>query len=153
MTELAEGSARFAADLYSFVARQVINRFGKEGEGALRAGLRDFGLARGRALRELVEAKGGEVNLTNFIENYNLPMARAWQGKREVGATRRFSRVIFCPLADQWRKRGGAELGQLYCSEVDPAIREGYSPRLKFRAEKYLLLGDAHCEQIDEMER
>lgn len=148
---LAEAAARFAADLYYFVARRVILDLGEAGEKAVRQGLREFGLARGQAIRAEVEAAGEAVNLANFLKHYNLPMGRAWQGERTVTPEAAHDVVTFCPFADQWQKRGGADIGQIYCEEVDPAIREGYSPRLRFTAVQYLLRDGGPCLQRDEM--
>ncbi len=148
---LADAAARFAADLYYFVARRVIMDLGEAGERAVRQGLREFGLARGRAILAEVEAAGEEVNLANFLKHYNLPMGRAWRGERVTTPEASHDVVTFCPFADQWQKRGGADIGQIYCEEVDPAIREGYSPRLRFTATQYLLRDGAPCLQRDEM--
>ena len=152
LDKLSEASARFAADLYYFVARRVIEDLGEAGERAVRRGLREFGLARGAAIRAEVEAAGEEVNLSNFLKHYNLPMRRAWRGLSSVTATRRDNTVTRCPFADQWLQRDGASIGQAYCEEVDPAIREGYSPELHFTASQFLLRDHAPCRQIDEME-
>jgi hypothetical protein len=151
MDALADASARFAADLYFFVARRVIGAFGEAGEHALRQGLRDFGLARGAAIRAAAEAAGEEADLLAFARHYNLPMARAWRGERSEGPAGRESVVSYCPFAEQWRARGGAAEGQLYCDEVDPAIRAGYSPQLCFSCTRFLLRDGEPCTQADRM--
>jgi hypothetical protein len=149
---LADASARFAADLYWFVARRVITELGEAGERAVRQGLREFGLARGEAIRAGADASEEEIDLAAFIRHYDLPMARAWQGESTTTARQKDSIVTFCPMAEQWRARGGPEIGQIYCEEVDGAIREGYSPDLHFTASQFILRDCAPCLQRDEME-
>lgn len=151
LDRLADAAARFAADLYYFVARRVVMDLGEAGEKAVRQGLREFGLARGQAILAEVEAACEEVNLANFLKHYNLPMGRAWRGERTITPEASQDVVTFCPFADQWQRRGGADIGQMYCEEVDPAIREGYSPHLHFTATQFLLRDGAPCRQRDEM--
>ncbi len=151
MDTLADAAARFAADLYWFVANRVIADLGEEGERAVRQGLREFGLAHGEAIRAAADASAEEIDLAAFIRHYDLPMARAWRGESTVTARQKDSIVTFCPMAEQWRARGGPEIGQIYCEEVDPAIREGYSPDLHFTAGQFILRDCAPCLQRDEM--
>ena len=147
---LADAAARFAADLYFFVARQVIEELGEAGEQALRRGLRQFGLARGRAMRAAVEAAGEEPGLASFLAHYNLPTSRAWRSESAVTRERKEATLTYCPFAEQWRARGGTREGQLYCEEVDPAIRAGFGPEVRFTAHRFTLRDGGPCQQSDE---
>jgi len=147
---LADAAARFAADLYFFVARQVIEELGEAGEQALRRGLREFGLARGAAIRAAVEAAGEEANLASFLRHYNLPTSRAWRSESTVRPERKEATITYCPFAEQWRARGGTREGQLYCEEVDPAIRAGFGPEVRFTAPRFTLRDGGPCQQSDE---
>ncbi len=148
---MAEATARFAADLYLFVADRVVQELGQAGEEAIRNGLREFGLARGRAIRAAVEAAGQELNLENFQKYYDLPFVRAWRSEGRDAPESRESVINYCPFAEQWKKRSGARIGQMYCEEVDPALREGYSSTLRFTASQFLLRDGGPCLQKDEV--
>ena len=148
----ADASARFAADLYYYVARRVIEELGVAGEAAVRRGLAEFGEARGAAIRLEAEAAGDTLDLAAFLSHYNLPMGRAWRSNVTLTENRRESVIERCPFADQWKVRpGGPAIGQIYCEEVDPAIRRGYAPDLHFNVARYILRAGDRCEQTDEV--
>ena len=153
LDELAEQCAWYAADLYFFVTRRVVEDLGEAGEKAVRQGLREWGLARAQAIRQRVEDAGAPVDLASYRKHYDLPMARAWKGENTDTPTCHASSITHCPFADRWRERGGERLGQMFCEEVDPALRHGFDPRLHFTASQYVLLGDPLCEQREEWEQ
>jgi hypothetical protein len=148
---LADSCARFAADLYFFVARRVIEDLGPAGERSVREGLHEFGIARGEAIRAAAADAGDPSDLPSFLKHYNLPMGRAWRSEQAASQDRRGVTVNYCPFADQWRARGGGQVGQTYCEEVDPAIREGFGPALHFTASRFILREGECCIQLDEM--
>ena len=78
-------------------------------------------------------------------------MGRAWQSDVTSGPDRRESVVTLCPFAEQWRARHGEREGQIYCEEVDPAIRAGYSSDLRFDASRFILRDGGFCVQVDEL--
>ena len=148
---LADACARFAADLYLFVARRVIEDLGPAGERSVREGLHEFGIARGEEIRAAASDSGDPIDLPSFFKHYNLPMGRAWRSEETTSEDRRGVTVNYCPFADQWRARGGDREGQIYCEEVDPAIREGFSSELHFTASRFILREGECCIQLDEM--
>ncbi len=151
LKRVSQESAEFFANFFSIIGRRLIERYGEEGKALLREGCREFGLARGRSLRARVEELGLQPDLENFTAHYNLPMKRAWRAEREETATHRHSRISFCPFWKFWEQQGVADIGLIYCDEVDPAIREGYSNALKHEnLQNPLRTGGDICEQRDE---
>jgi hypothetical protein len=60
--------------LHYFLAKEVVDTFGKEGEEAVRKALRKYGAARGEAMRKIVESKGEELSIENLGKNYDIPL-------------------------------------------------------------------------------
>ncbi|MCX6262630.1 MAG: L-2-amino-thiazoline-4-carboxylic acid hydrolase [Bacteroidia bacterium] len=145
--ELAMDYAEFVVLLISNIAKSVINRLGKkEGEKVLKAGLREFGLERGRIIRSKVDAAGLKPTLENFLRYYKYPTMAATELEQTTGDKERTLLIKHCPFGDFWEQRGEEEIGLLYCDMVDTAIREGFDLALKHSNPKNLLRGDVVCE-------
>ncbi len=61
--------------LFAHLSKEVVDRFGTEGEEAIKAGVWAFGLERGRNIAERAKANGGEINVKNYLPNYDMGRA------------------------------------------------------------------------------
>lgn len=151
LEKVARESAEFFAMMLIYVARSVLENLGQEeGERVLRKGLREFGKARGRRIRERIDSLGLKPTVENFAKYYDFPMFAAWKAVREVAENRRYSKVSFCPAGSFWKERGEEKIGLMYCDEVDDGIREGFDRELVHKNPQNPLRGDPLCEHIDE---
>jgi predicted ArsR family transcriptional regulator len=143
-TNLKQLATHFAK-LYIHIAREVENRFGNEGKDAIRAGLREFSLERGRNIRKTVQSKDLPLNMDNYYGNFDSSLAEAGfdmdldlQGWRAEGV------VSHCPFAQIWKEMDEGELGRMYC-EVDHHMLEGYNPELDLESSENILDGGNQC--------
>ena len=149
--KVAEQSAEFVAMLFVYLAEAIIDSVGQErGNKILRKGLREFGKARGRRIREKVDSLGLKPSIETFTKYYDFPMFAAYKGTREMSTCRKDAKISFCPLADFWKKGGHETFGLLYCDEVDDGIREGFDPDLLHSNPQNPLRGHPICQHIDE---
>jgi len=149
--EKAKASAEFIAMMLVYVSRAVVESAGEEaGMRMLKKGLREFGRARGRNIRQKVDAQGLKPTVEAFAENYDFPLFAAYKAEREISGRTKTSRISLCPLAAFWDACGEKAIGLLYCDEVDDGIREGFDEKLAHSNPKNLLRGDDLCIHIDE---
>ena len=136
-----DAMARALALYHGIFAREAVGMLGQEkGTVLVENVVRQFGLERGRRVREQALAAGDALDLKGMNEHYDLPLAYAWDAlKQENG-----SDVSFCPMADEWKRNGMVEEGKLYCA-VDYAIAEGFSPDLHFSRSSSLMHEDSCC--------
>ena len=149
--------------LYYHLAKWLVQEHGLEGERALRKAIRDYGVMRGRALREKHFRAGLKLNLYNLFTYYDLPNdPRFRRNKIRLTPQERLSETLVCPIADLWSRMGGKSLGRIYCEEFHHAMFQAYAPRTQVNLSQTLTQdGDDHCRfsvylrpaNMDEMER
>ena len=148
---VARRSAEFVAMMLSYLAKTIMESLGNEkGEAILRKGLREFGKARGRGIRENLDSLGLKPTVENFGKYYDFPMFAGFKVTREIIGDGRHSMISFCPLGNFWKETEDKQIGLIYCDEVDDGIREGFDPNLKHKNLKNPMRGDPICEHIDE---
>lgn len=115
--------------LYSFLGRSLIDRFGVEGERALREGTRRYGRDRGEASRRRHEALNVKINMKSlFSVGGDLPPDPRFRRElQELNPEERVSHTLVCPMADIWKAYGEAKLGRIYCEEFHPACYSHYA--------------------------
>lgn len=138
--------AIFSAQLYYHLTKAIVDDFGEEAaERVIKKGIYEFGLERGKNIAEKVKAKGLKLSNENLDKFYDMPIDEGWSPEREedekevtYGVTRS------CIFADYWISKNWQKFGRLYC-EVDPAIREGFNPKLSYEPQTNILDGDDIC--------
>lgn len=115
--------------LYSFLGRSLIDRFGLEGERALREGTRRYGRDRGETSRRRHEALNVKINMKSlFSVGGDLPPDPRFRRElQELNPEERVSHTLVCPMADIWKAYGEAKLGRIYCEEFHPACYSHYA--------------------------
>ncbi len=115
--------------LYSFIASRLLERFGEDGERALREGTRRFGRDRAMATRKKHLDAGLKINMLNlFTMSHDLPAdPRFKREKQELKAQERVSHTLVCPMADVWAAYGAKHIGRIYCEEFHFACYNTYA--------------------------
>ena len=117
------------AKLYLHLARTLCARYGADGEGLLRAGVRAFGVDRGLAQRAQHLAAGLKPNLANLFGKGDLPGDPRFRRNRiKLTEEERLSETLVCPIAFMWRAMDGMALGRVYCEEFHHAKFGAYAP-------------------------
>jgi hypothetical protein len=135
------------AMLYYHMAKTFCDRFGLEGEAALRRAVREYGRARGLAMRARHLAEGRPINLESLFGHYDLPSdPRTSRNLFELTPETRLSATKTCQFADLWmEKEDGDHLGRIYCEEVHHAIFEAYDSAVQVNLTQTLTQGDDCC--------
>jgi len=143
---------RLVAYCYMYVAKPALERFRKEGEIAIRKGLRAYGNIRGKLMRKWHNEMGLPINM----ESAN----RYWYGSSlllagKPGTVFEESAVFkpyfvyykFAPCAfhDAWREGGFEREGYIYCDEIHQEAIMAYHPNAIVEIHENLNKGDPYC--------
>ena len=137
--------------LYYYMAKELIDTFGADGELALRRAIRNFARDRGATLRERHREAGIDVNLKSLAEHYDMPGSRTGTFRRtfvQLDEDHRVSETYVCQLAQLWERLGGKEgleLGSIYCREFHPAMWSEYDSGTETTLPMLLTKSDPHC--------
>ena len=139
--------ALYAAQMYYHLTHEMVNDYGKESaKNTILRAMHEFGVERGKNIRAAVDAAGEEPTIENLERFYDMPIDDGWapeySGENEPI---NYFKTKACVYADYWIAKDWREIGRLYC-EVDPAIREGYSDQLIYKAGKIILDGCDYCD-------
>lgn len=114
--------------MYALLGRNLIRRFGYEGEAALRDATRQYGQDRGLARRKAHLDAGLKINMLNlFTMGGDLPSdGRTERELQRINAQERVSHTLTCPMADIWDAYGCMDIGRIYCEEFHYACYSTY---------------------------
>ncbi|MGN0405468.1 MAG: L-2-amino-thiazoline-4-carboxylic acid hydrolase [Bariatricus sp.] len=119
----------FWAQMYMYVAKNIIKVCGRGGERAIRRGLRTMAEEKGRNLREAMKGAGILTNLDTLFagdcECSADPRVRMDVLRQEEDM--RIWEVYTCPNANLWLDAGEAFLGNLYCEENQHGLVRGFT--------------------------
>ncbi|MCT8978513.1 L-2-amino-thiazoline-4-carboxylic acid hydrolase [Clostridium sp. CX1] len=116
-----ERMAKLMAELYYFMAEEMIDRLGKEkGEEAIRASVTKFGKARLESMYEEAREKGLPINLDTYLKVRDMP-GISWERDPENPDD-----ITYCPMHDMWKELGAENIGSIYC-EIDDVLYEGFN--------------------------
>jgi len=154
--ESAEEELTYAKDewgtlysmLYYYLAKEFAS-LGREGEEALRRGIRNYGAARGVRLRRRHEERGLPITMETLFKNYDLP-GDSVSRRRQLRLTEdeRESYTLVCLLEKVWAMEGGVEgdsLGSIYCDEFHQAMWGAYKEGTIVELPELLTKADPHC--------
>lgn len=136
-------NAKLMAKLYYFMAKEMIDRLGRdEGTAAIRAAVKAFGEDRVASMRQEAAERGiTEIKtIPDYFQVRDMP-SDGWVNTMEPPTS------TYCPLHDIWKDFGelGNYIGSLYC-EVDFILFGGFGFQLS--RENCLTQGDDHCDFI-----
>lgn len=108
--------AKLMAELYYFMAQELIDRLGEEeGRKAVRHAVTRFGEARVEQMKEEAAERGLELNAATYATVRDMP-GISWEKDPDNPTD-----VIYCPMYDMWEQLGAQDIGALYC-EIDDVL-------------------------------
>lgn len=132
--------------LYFYLARELVDQFGQPGQEALRQAIRSFGRDRGLAMRREHESQGLEINLETLMGGKDLPSEPRTESEILGFTAREWAvDVKSCGFYEDWKRRGGLDVGLVYCQEVHHAMWESYDPQVEVNLPQSLTAGDCRC--------
>lgn len=136
-------NAKLMAKLYYYMAKEMIDRLGKEeGSKAIKAAVTAFGNDRVASMKEEAAEMGIEKidSVLDYFKVRDMP-SDGWINTMEPPTCQ------YCPLHDIWNDFGelGNYVGSLYC-DVDYILFEGFG--FKLSRENCLTTGDKYCDFI-----
>jgi len=145
-TEGLQQFADYAARLYYFMARKMVEKLGAEaGHEAIKEAVVEFGRFRGEKVREKVLAAGLPLTMDNEYKFHDLPIGTTiWDAVSRKEGDRKVTEIFLCPFGQMWKNMGSDDIGILYCA-VDYAIWEGYNPDIKYERHECIFEGDKTC--------
>lgn len=130
-----------------FLTRELLLRFGLEGDAAARRALRRYAFDRGKLLRAAHEAKGMPIDLITLFHNQDLPTdPRFERNELKCEPEERFNENFRCPFNDVWSlQEDGKRIGRMYCEEVHIPLWTGWHPQTQVHLGQTLTQGDDRC--------
>lgn len=153
LKKVAEQHVRRFALFYHYIAREIVETLGVEkGKMLIKNAVKDFGSARGKAIRQRVEKAGLDPNLKNFKAFYDLPLGLTHESTNVKTATEKknWREVRGCLFSEIMKELGSEDLGALYC-EQDRALAEAYNAEISFTRIQTALTGGECCETVLEI--
>jgi hypothetical protein len=140
--------------IFMTLAKPVIKKYPREGEIAIRQGLRAFGKFRGERLRKWHEKLGLPINMYSLITWWDIPSIRESGGLGEE--SKKFFDPIFTPyrvvqagiqciLYDVHREHDFEHYGYIYCDEIHQEIAKAYHPEAIVEIHENLMKNDPYC--------
>jgi hypothetical protein len=130
--------------LFAHLAKEVVEKFGAEGEEAIKAGVWSFGVERGQNIAERAKANGCEIDSASYLPNYDMARSDDFTAENTYGENQVEQLFTQCGFADQWISDGMERYGKLYCEIIDPAIAKGYSENFECIHDK-IIYDDGVC--------
>lgn len=142
------------AKLYYYLARELVS-FGKEGEKALRRGIREFAKDRGELMRRIAESMGLPLTYETEAKLHDMPFKEICEESAkyfpDIEAT--YSNEGFCPYAEWWGMYlDGTELGKIYCDEFHHAQWAAFNPKHSVDMVEKITEGDPKCTLVSYVE-
>ena len=132
--------AKLMAELYYFMAREMIDKLGaEEGRKAVREAVTKFGEARAAEMKEEAAERGLEINAETYSLVRDMP-GISWE--KDPGNPSDFT---YCPMQDMWEQLGANDLGSIYC-EIDYVLYKAFN--IDFERPLCKTNGDPCCRFI-----
>lgn len=138
------------ARMFAHITREVEAACGEEGVQAVREGVRQFGLERGRDIARRAQAMGHETTPEFYLSCYDMGRSDYFTSDDTVTPERVEQVFTQCVFADTWTKDGDQKYGIHYCQMIDPAIAEGYCSEFQCIHDKHFFQ-DGQCHFLFQM--
>ena len=140
---------RTSARMYMCLSQATLDAFGRDGEVAVRFGLRAYGEWRGSEMRQAHHAMGLDIDMKNLIGCWDNASVYIIKDKVASSGTHkphdvRFD-VTFCPAAPAWKEAEFHQWGHVYCDEFHQACVSSYHPDGNVVIPINMMKGDDHC--------
>lgn len=124
--------------LFAHLAKEVIDRFGDEGEAAIRAGVQAFGEERGRNIAQRALENGLKNDSSNYLTSYDMERSNNFSCTDKYGDGKVEQIFTQCVFANQWMQDKTEKYGMLYCDVIDPAIAKAYNENMECIHDKHI---------------
>ena len=128
-----------------FMAQGMIQELGEEeGTKLVVKQIRKMGNLLGRSLRKRLEHDGLENSMENrvkLVESSDNSTNIAWERvSLDFSGDEFVVKFSYCPIASGFKQHGedGIKIGELFCSNIDDAVSQGYNPKLSCERETSL---------------
>lgn len=117
--------AKLMAELYYFMAKEMIERLGEEkGKEAIRASVTKFGKARLESMYEEARERSLDINIETYKIVRDMP-GISWEKDPNNPDD-----ITYCPMQDMWAGLNAQEIGAIYC-EIDYVLYGGFNTELE----------------------
>ena len=120
-----------------FMAQGIIQELGEEeGTRLIVQQIRKMGNLMGKSIRKRLENEGIENSLENrvkLVESADNSTNIAWDRvSLDVSEDEFVVKFSYCPIASGFKQHGedGIKIGELFCSNIDDAVSQGYNQKL-----------------------
>ncbi|MCW4012660.1 MAG: L-2-amino-thiazoline-4-carboxylic acid hydrolase [Candidatus Bathyarchaeota archaeon] len=120
-----------------YMAQGILQELGEEqGTKLILQQIRKMGNQMGASIRKRLEEQGLDNSLENrvkVIESSDNSTNIAWdQVSLDVMEDEFVVKFSYCPIAAGFKQHGedGVKIGELFCSNIDDAVSQGYNPKL-----------------------
>lgn len=138
------------ARMFAHITEQVEKKFGEEGVTAVREGVRQFGLERGKNIAQRAKSMGHEISPEFYLSCYDMGRSDYFTSDDKVSKDLVEQDFSQCVFADTWTKDGTQKYGIHYCNMIDPAIAEGYCKNFECIHDKHFFK-DGCCHFVFKM--
>lgn len=118
------------ARMFVHLARTTCERFGEEGEAAVREAVKSFGEERGRDIRRRAAANGHPNTPEHYLRSYDMGRSGEFESEAAYGENQVEQLFTGCVFAREFQAMGAEQYGLMYCQEIDPAIAHGYNENM-----------------------
>jgi hypothetical protein len=114
--------------MYTFIAKELLEAGGFEGEVALREAIRRFGRDRGLTNQKRLLDNNIKINMrTLFCEGRDRPAESRFTGYNTYEDREEYQICIhICSYADVWKRYNAKAIGRIYCEEFHIACYETF---------------------------
>jgi hypothetical protein len=148
IVELQKECTRIKGMIFMYIARPIFERFGMEGEKAIRSGLRAYGKYRGKLMRKWHKSLGLPINMESLL--------RYWDHASTRLSGIYSSEAIFtpyyvehpatpCSIHEFWKEENWEHYGYIFCDEEHQEVCMAYHPKAIVEIHENLNKGDPRC--------
>lgn len=138
------------AKLFAHITRQVEQACGEAGVKAVREGVHQFGMERGKDIARRAQAMGHEPDAEHYLSSYDMGRSDFFYSDNDIRQNSVEQVFTHCVFAEQWQKDGTEQYGIHYCEMIDPSIAEGYHSNFRCIHDKHFFQ-DGQCHFLFEM--
>jgi len=158
-TGVMRAEVRAKTHIFCVMARGFEDHMGAEkGRKAARETRLKQGTEMGKAMAEIVKARGGKLNLNNFFQEFWgyfqwSPLCDVTRKYDEKGNITEFRLRVPCPIGEYLRDNAPDEdFSANYCDLDEFISKEGFNPNIRYHREKWVPKGDLYCEIVWELD-
>lgn len=138
------------ARMFASITKEVEARCGRDGVEAVREGVRQFGLERGKNIADRARQMGHEADLRHYLSCYDMGRSGYFNSEDRVEADEVEQTFDRCIFAETWMSDHTQQWGIHYCELIDPSIACGYDPRMECCHDRHFFK-DGQCHFLFKM--